>query len=257
MILQTPINHFIEDIQRAKNILTHAAGLPAGPVKNDILRASWMMAVGSLDAYFCDAYGDLLARTFRAKIAQPAVELPAKMKTIKVPIPVILNNTLNDGWLWRMIARDLIEKDNVLAIKKITELFNVFFRSSHKLFTANGAPLDRWIMRQQSMHRIFGFTRTNYRRATGTIKSNLKKNALDHMMERFEIIFQRRHDCIHNCDRPKTAIQGRNITASYITNVIIDIEYLVNRCQEDFIIEFPIFLTSLGFNAVTRNSVGV
>src|SRR5688572_4511757 len=119
MILQTPINHFSQDIQRAKNLRTYAEGLATGTIKNDILRASWMIAVGALDAYFCDAYGDLLARTFRAKKAQPAVELPKKMKNITVPIPVILDNTLNGGWAWRMIARDLIEKDNVLSVNKI------------------------------------------------------------------------------------------------------------------------------------------
>src|SRR5262245_1332629 len=98
MILQTPINHFTEDIQRAKDLRAYAEGLGAGPIKNDILRASWMMAVGALDAYFCDAYGDLLARTFRAKRVQPGVELPKKMKNITVPIPVVLDNDLSGGW---------------------------------------------------------------------------------------------------------------------------------------------------------------
>lgn len=243
MILQTPINHFEQDILRAKNLVGHAAGLPAGVIREDVLRSAWMMAVGSLDAYFCDAYGDLLARTFRAKKSQPAVSLPPKLKSLKVPIPVVLDNNLNDGWLWRMIARGLIEKDNVLAISKITDLFNVFFRKGHKLFTSDGAPLDRWIMRQQSRHRLFGFQRTIYRRTTGTAKANLKHQALEHMESRFTTIFQRRHDCIHNCDRPKVAVQRSNITPTYIRDVIDDIEYIVHRCQEEFISEFPIFLT--------------
>jgi hypothetical protein len=256
MILQTPINHFNEDIQRAKDLRTYAEVLDAGSIKDDILRASWMMAVGSLDAYFCDAYGDLVARTFRAKRTQTAVELPPKMKNIMVPIPVVLENNLNDGWLWRMIARDLIEKDNVLSVKKIKDLFNVFFRDTHKLFTANGAPLHRWIERQQTMNRLFGFQRTQYRQAVGTAKSNLRKSAIEQMEERLTMIFQRRHDCIHNCDRPKIAVVNRNMTPTYVRDVITDIEYIVNRCQEDLVTEFPIFLTNLGFNAVTRNSVG-
>ncbi len=253
--LQTAINHLNEDIQRARALHVHASGLTNSPVKDDILRASWMMAVGSLDAYFCDAYGDLLARTFRAKKNQPDVELPSKMKKILVPIPVVLDNNLNGGWIWRMIARDLIEKDSVLSIGKIKDLFNVFFRDSHKLFTANGAPLDRWIELQQTRHRLFGFQRTAYRQANGTAKANFRKSALEHLEERFSVIFQRRHDCIHNCDRPKLALQQVNINSNYIRDVIADIEYIVNRCHEDFTSEFPIFLTHLGFNAVTKNSV--
>lgn len=256
MILQTPINHFNADIQRARDLNVHATNLPAGPIKYDVFRLAWMMTVGSLDAYFCDAYGDLVARTFRAKRMQPAVDLPARMKNIMVPIPVVLDNHLNDGWLWRMIARDLIEKDNVLSVKKIKELFNVFFRDTHKLFTANGAPLDRWIERQQTMNRLFGFQRTQYRRATGNAKSKLKKEALEQMEERLSMIFQRRHDCIHNCDRPKIAVNIRNLTTTYVRGVITDIEYIVYRCHEDLTSEFPIFLTNLGFNSVTRNNVG-
>ena len=40
-------------------------------------------------------------------------------------------------------------------------------------------------------------------------------------------------------------------------DVITDVEYIVNRCHEDLLTEFPNFLINLGFNAVTRNSVGV
>ena len=118
MILQTPISHFREDIRRAKDLKNFASGLQESVIKDDILRSSWMMAVGALDAYFCDAYGDLIARTFRAKKIQPMVELPKKMNSIMVPIPVILENQVNGGWVWRMVARELIEKDNVLSVKK-------------------------------------------------------------------------------------------------------------------------------------------
>lgn len=256
MILQTPISHFDEDIRRARDLRQHAETLPPGELRRDIFRASWMTAVGAFDAYFCDAYGDLLARTFRAKMAQPGVELPKKMKNITVPIPIVLTNDLSGGWAWRMIARDLIEKDNVLSIKKVKDLFNMFFRNTHKLFTSNGAPLDRWIERQQVMQRLFGFQRTAYRQAVGVAKSNLKKSAIDKIESRLGMIFQRRHDCIHNCDRPKTAILNRHITPDYVRGVTVDIEYIVHRCQEDLITEFPIFLTGLGFNAVTRNGVG-
>jgi len=230
--------------------------LPPGELRRDIFRASWMTAVGAFDAYFCDAYGDLLARTFRASKIEPTVTLPARMKNINVPIPIVLTQDLSGGWAWRMIARDLIEKDNVLSIKKVKELLNIFFRPSHKLFTSDGQPLHRWIERQQAMNRLFGFQRTVYRQAQGAAKSQLKKNALQKLENRLGMIFQRRHDCIHNCDRPKLAVLKRHMSPDYVRSVIVDIEYIVERCQEDLITEFTIFLTDLGFNAVTRNRVG-
>jgi len=103
-----------------------------------------------------------------------------------------------------MVAHNLIDKDNVLSISKIKELFNHFFRNR----------------------------------------------------ERFKEIFQRRHDCIHNCDRPRTAIQTKNVTNIYITKVIEDIDFLVKRCTAEFRTEFRVYLTVLGFSAVIRNQVG-
>lgn len=255
MILQTPINHFNGDIVRARNLRQHAETLDPGELRRDIFRSAWMTAVGAFDAYFCDAYGDLIARTFRAKRLQPEIELPGKMKNITVPIPIVLTQDLSGGWAWRMIARDLIEKDNVLSVNKIKELFNVFFRPAHKLFTHDGAPLNRWIERQQAMQRLFGFQRTDYRQAVGGAKAALRHEAIDKIENRLGLIFQRRHDCIHNCDRPKSVVLIKHMTPDYVRGVIIDIDYIVNRCQEDFITEFPIFLTNLGFNAVTRNRV--
>jgi hypothetical protein len=213
------------------------------------------MSVGALDAFFCDAYGDLIARTLRAKQYQPAVHISDKIKTLKVPISVVLTNRLNEGWLWRMVARDLIEKDNVLSITKIKDLFNHFFRTTNKLFASDSQMIDRWIKRQHSQHRIFGLYRTAYVAASPQMKTSMKKRAVEHLESRFRTIFQRRHDCIHNCDRPKIAIQINNIKAIYVGKVIEDIEYLVNRCTEEFRSEFPIYLTGLGFSGIAKNRV--
>lgn len=257
IMLTTPLKHFNEDIERAKALKNFANGLANNELKRDIFRASWMTAVGAFDAYYCDAYGDLLSRTFRAKKAQSGVSLPNKLNSITVPIPVVLANDLSGGWAWRMIARDLIEKDNVLSINKVKNLFNVFFRNGHKLFTDDGAPLIRWINKQQNAHRLFGFLRSQYRAAgVGTPKAAMRKAALEKLKERLGMILQRRHDCIHNCDRPKSAITRKHMTYRYVTSVILDLEYVVNCCHEDFLTEFPVFLTDLGFSSVTRNSVG-
>ena len=36
---------------------------------------------------------------------------------------------------------------------------------------------------------------------------------------------------------------------------IEDIEFLVARCHDAFLAEFPNYLSGLGFNAITRNQV--
>ena len=60
----TALQHFREDIARAKAIVSHAAPLPLSTggeklLRSDLLPSAWMFAVGALDAYFCDAYTDI------------------------------------------------------------------------------------------------------------------------------------------------------------------------------------------------------
>jgi hypothetical protein len=71
------------------------------------------------------------------------------------------------------------------------------------------------------------------------------------------MLFQRRHDCIHNCDRTKYAINSRYIqSVDYVSHVLDDLAFLVCRCQEAFLVEYPVYLTGLGFGATARNRVG-
>jgi hypothetical protein len=76
---------------------------------------------------------------------------------------------------------------------------------------------------------------------------------MEHLQDHFNGIFQRRHDCIHNCDRPKVALQSVSDVA--VEKKLYDIEFLVSRCQEAFLSEFPEYLRLCGFGAVTRNRV--
>ena len=53
-------------------------------------------------------------------------------------------------------------------------------------------------------------------------------DAKEHLEERFGEIFQRRHDCIHNCDRPRVSPQ-RLVLGGTVLKVVQDIEFLVAR----------------------------
>ena len=62
----TALAHFGEDVARARAIVAHADPLPAATpaeqmLRSDLLRSAWMFSVGALDAYFCDAYTDMVA----------------------------------------------------------------------------------------------------------------------------------------------------------------------------------------------------
>ncbi|MCL6705600.1 hypothetical protein M8R20_01175 [Pseudomonas sp. R2.Fl] len=248
MILVTAKEHFDQDIQRANDLLAHARALNAGGVRNDILRLVWMMAVGASDAYFSDAYADLVARTLKAKDTQPTVNLPDRLNNLKVPVIAVIRDS--PAWRWRMAARELIEDENVLSIEKIKKLFNHFFRSNHKLFT--DSSIEVWILHADAKQRHFGITKTAYRALAQ--KAGARKAALEHFSKRLDDIFQRRHDCIHNCDRPKVALQS--ITDSSAEKALQDIGFLVTRCHDALNAEFPEYLRTLGFNGATRNRVG-
>ncbi len=102
----TALQHFREDIARARTLVSHADTLPqALPfeslLRSDILRGAWMFAVGALDAYFRDAYTDVVA-TASSKSRQPTITLPEWFYEVKFPLRAILEPYNNESWRWRM-----------------------------------------------------------------------------------------------------------------------------------------------------------
>lgn len=256
IVLQTAKKHFSEDLRRARAILEHAKKKTAGLLKDDLCRSAWMFGVGSLDAYFSDAYADLVARTLRAKQKEPKVEIPNRLENLKVPAITVIDPDPKDGWRWRMAARALIEEDNVLSLEKVRSLFNQFFLDeNNKLFSHS--RIETWINDPASTARLFGITKAKFGAIpAGKDKNKAIKNAKSHMEDkRFKKVFQRRHDCIHNCDRPRSAPQNP-IDPGTVANALRDIEFLVSRCHVALVAEYPKYLKELGFNATTRNQVG-
>ena len=77
----TALQHFNEDIARARAILSHADSQPHANsaeqlLRSDPLRSAWMFAVGAMDAYFCGAHTDVVAATASSKSRHPATTLP-------------------------------------------------------------------------------------------------------------------------------------------------------------------------------------
>jgi hypothetical protein len=160
----TALQHFREDIARARAIVAHANPLPLGTIaeqtlRSDLLGGAWMLAVGSLDAYFCDAYTDLIAATVSSKSRQPTIVLPEFFYEIRFPVRAILEEYANPNWRWRMAARKMMERENVLSLSTIQSLFNKFFREDQRFFVS---LLDNWMGHPDAKTRLFGMKRRAY-----------------------------------------------------------------------------------------------
>ena len=100
----TALNHFNQDVARARAIVGHADPLPrTNPIeqmlRSDLLRSAWMFAVGAMDAYFCDAYTDIVAATVISKSPHQAANLPEFFYDIRFPIRAILEPyAINENW---------------------------------------------------------------------------------------------------------------------------------------------------------------
>src|SRR5260370_27950141 len=117
-----------------------------------------------------------------------------------------------------MAARKLMERENVISLKTVQDLFNKFCRKGHRCLRGQ---LDTWISRPDSKYRLFGVLRADYAAMTDPDKHTTREAAIEQFQEPFRTIFQRRHDCIHNCDRPRVSPQPRDKGAT-VLNVIQD-----------------------------------
>lgn len=89
----------------------------------------------------------------------------------------------------------------------------------------------------------------------GRDRHQARELAIDQFEDRFCAIFQRRHDCIHNCDRPRRSPQPLDKGGTAL-KVIQDIDYLVRRCDEHINSEFREFLAGVGCGAATIARAG-
>jgi hypothetical protein len=254
----TALNHFNQDIARARAIVAHANPLPRSDaaeqmLRSDLLRSAWMFAAGAMDAYFCDAYTDIVAATIISKSRHQAANLPEFFYDIKFPVRAILESYANyENWRWRMAARKMMERENVLSLPAVQSLFNKFFRKGHRLFRDRMAD---WIVHPSAKQRLFGISRAGFSMLAANQKAQAIESAQEQMEDRYRDLFQRRHDCIHNCDRPRVSPQALHFGGT-VLRVIQDAEFLVGRCDEHINAEFRQFLLGTGCPAAIIAQAG-
>jgi hypothetical protein len=146
----------------------------------------------------------------------------------------------------------MMERETVLSLATIQTLFNKFFRPGQRFF--RDLLPDR-IVHPEAERRVFGISAARF----NALAPNLRGQALADAQVQFEhrlcSIFQRRHDCIHNCDRPRVKPRPLDLTRT-VVRVIDDVEFLVRRCDEHITREFRQFLLGTGCPAAVVGQVG-
>jgi len=218
----TPRSHFDDDISRAWALHANAVSAESGdgPLALDIGRVAVAFGVGALDAYLCDAFTDTLARCLRS-CRQNGHAPPDGYSKLELPIgPLMTDYAVRHNWGLRMAARALMEKDNLLRLSRLKDLLNPALPKGSKLWNdlaQEFVDLDR--------KRLTSFRRHEYASLTGSDKAKGPGKVSAAVLKRMGEIVQRRHDIVHNCDRPRTAKQG--ISLPQAKKMLIDVEDFV------------------------------
>lgn len=194
------------------------ASAPADrPLALDLGRVAVAFGVGALDAYLCDAFTDTLARCLKS-CRRTGLGPPDAYGKLTLPIgPLMTDYAVRNNWGLRMAARALMERDNMLQLSRLKDLFNPALPPGHKLWNdvaQDFVDLDR--------KRLAGIRKSPYAALTGRARADAPKKVSAAVLKRLGEIVQRRHDIVHNCDRPKTAKQS--ITLSMAKKMLTDVE---------------------------------
>ena len=200
----TARRHFDDDIARAWAIheLAVEQDMTDRPLATDVARTAVAFGVGALDAYLCDAFSDTLACCLK-HCNRTGAAVPSSYAQLTLPVgPLFENYAVRSNWGLRMAARALMERDNLLRLGRLKDLFNPALPPGHRLWAD---MVDDYVALDRK--RLTNIRRAPYTRLTGEARSKAARKASAALLRRMGEIVQRRHDIAHNCDRPKTAKQ--------------------------------------------------
>ena len=161
-----------------------------------------------MDAYLSDAYVSLLVATLSAFREGSVAALPSGLHKETLPIGPLLARRYpaRANWGLRMAARSRMDRENMLQITRVKEMFNPFLPAGEKLWNdliASYAALGR--------KRLTLWTAAELAEVHGERLAGRRKESIATLLRRIGGIVQRRHDIVHNCDRPKVAIQAMSL----------------------------------------------
>jgi hypothetical protein len=194
--------HFDQDIARAEALLATSQINAIPPaVSVDIRRHAVAAAVGAMDAYLCDAYVDLLTVWLRHAQLTGAALPSAYGKEMLPAGPLVAAYANRPAWGLRMAARGRMEKDNMLQLGRVKDSFNPALPNGCKLW-ADVVP-DYIALNRKRLAR---YSAAEYAALPANSLPEAKRQVAAHALKRMGSIVQRRHDVVHNCDRPKQAL---------------------------------------------------
>jgi hypothetical protein len=216
----TARRHFDDDFARARVLLDEADARTSEPLRSDLARWAVAFGVGALDAYLSDAFVDSLARAMKT-CRRNDCALPAGYAKLAIPAgPLLSSYQARPNWGLRMAARAMMEKDNLLQLGRVKDLLNPDLTPGHKLW-ADLAPQYIALNRK----RLCGVTVAEYAGYDGQRKQAARTTAAAAVLRRMGAIVQRRHDIVHNCNRPKNTPQVLKVGTA--KNMLVDIRSFV------------------------------
>jgi len=119
-----------------------------------------------------------------------------------------------------MAAREIMEKDNVLQLRKAEQMINPGLAPSHRLWTD---VIDKFVALDRK--RLTAVRPRDFK-SKGAMNNAQRKAAIFALRSRISLIIQRRHDIVHNCDRPK--VSPLRINPSDAAAMVADISDFVS-----------------------------
>lgn len=201
----TPRKHFEEDMARVNALLGLAQQTEAEPLRSDVARYAVAGAVGAMDAYLCDAYAGLLVTVIRGFTAGTVAALPGPLQRETLPVGPLLARRYpaRANWALRMAARGRMEKENMLQVGRVKDMFNPFLPGGQKLWLD---LIDQYV--HLGRRRLTKWRAADMAAVGGDNLAGRRKEAAAQVVARIGGIVQRRHDIVHNGDRPKVAPQA-------------------------------------------------
>ena len=229
----TARKHFEEDIKRAREIAQHSSKRRAS-LREDLWRWAWVVAIGALDAYLCDAYVDILCAQLRAYNTGQLDSLPAAYARVNLPAGEVLKAgryTSRGNWALRMAARKVMAEENMLQLSRVPDMFNPALPQGYKL--RDGSAIEAFV--EASPKRLVGLTASEYRAkmlngGTQDRKDKVRKSVWNAMVAELGKRIQRRHDIVHNCDRPKEVCL--DVTQASVEKTILYVRAFVETLDD-------------------------
>lgn len=204
----TAKTHFDDDISRAFTLHVHAQTLQlAGDVSQfpkDIRGAAVALAVGAMDAYFCDKFVDCLTKALQAYAAGTwPGPFPPAFRQQHLPAGEVLDASRihRPKWGIRMAAKAVMERNNMYSLSRVDGVFNGILPVGQKLWLGIVPQLLA-----VGRRRFTKYLAADMAGLTGKPLLGRQREVIATVKSRIGITVQFRHDWIHNCARPKGTI---------------------------------------------------